>query len=160
METKYFMHRIKRQSGEYTKGIEVHDTLDSAILSFHGYMKQAYGNVALPDIDFVCCFVTDGSGSVVRPFAATWFGGDLTNQFFLHYIRHNGEIYTKDIDVCDSYDAAKQAFHAQLEYGYNNSKFANVSFVSCQITDKSGSILMTETWNKPDPEPVPPEPEE
>lgn len=33
---KYFMHRVQRENENYSKGIEIHDTLESAILSFFG----------------------------------------------------------------------------------------------------------------------------
>ena len=151
MESKFFLHRIQRNNGVFDKGVEVHDTLDAAILSYHGRMKTA-GSKGPGGIDFVSCLITDGSGSVIRPFAATWIREEGENQFFVHYERHNGGEYTKGIDVCESYDAAKQNYHTQMEYGYGNSKFKYMSFVSCQITDMSGAVLMSETWNKPDPE--------
>ena len=50
---KYFMHRIQKENGVFSKGIEVHDTLDAAKLSFWGRMKLAYGNKA--GITFVHC---------------------------------------------------------------------------------------------------------
>ena len=156
METKYFLHRIQRANGAFDKGTEVHDTLDAAILSFHGRMKLA----GMSELDFLSCMITDGSGSVVRPFAETWKAEEVAgNTFFMHYIRNDGGTYTKGIDVCNSYDAAKAAFHAQMEYGYENKKHQEVTFVSCQITDITGAILMAETWNLPDPKPVPPEPD-
>lgn len=31
MENKFFLHRIRKDGGNYTTGIEVYDTLDSAI---------------------------------------------------------------------------------------------------------------------------------
>lgn len=153
MEEKFFLHRIKKQEGAYNKGIEVHDTLDDAVRSYHGQMKLAYnGN---PDITFVQCFITDGAGQIVRPYAATWLKEpEAENVYFLHYIRKDGETYTKNIDVCDL-DAASQSFHAQMEYGYDNTRFPNVSFVSCQVTDllSGGMILVDETWNKAETEP-------
>ena len=156
MESKFFLHRIQRNNGVFDKGIEVHDTLDAAILSYHGRMKLA----GTSGIDFLSCMVTDGSGSVRRPFADTWKqGAEEGNIFFMHYARNTGGTYTKGIDICNSYDDAKSAFHAQMEYGYENTKHQDVTFVSCQITDVTGAILMTETWNLPDPEPVPPGPD-
>ena len=156
MESKFFLHRIQRNNGVFDKGVEVHDTLDAAILSYHGRMKLA----GTSGIDFLSCMVTDGSGSVRRTFAETWKqGAEEGNIFFMHYIRNDGGTYTKGIDVFNSYDAAKSAFHAQMEYGYENTKHKNVTFVSCQITDITGAILMTETWNLPDPAPVPPGPD-
>lgn len=35
MENKFFLHRIRKDGDTYTCGIEVYDTLDSAIQSFH-----------------------------------------------------------------------------------------------------------------------------
>ena len=158
METKFFMHRIKKENGEYNKGIEVHDTLDSAILSFHAQMKLAYDNPQASGVTFVSCKITDGNGNVVRPYEASWkkYAHEV-NTFFMHYIRHDGESYTKGVDVCADFDSARRAFHAQMEYGYGNTKFPNVSFVSCLISDMSGFSLMDDTWNKPDPEPEPEE---
>lgn len=34
------MHRIKEENGSITKGIEVHDSLTSAVRAFHSYMKH------------------------------------------------------------------------------------------------------------------------
>lgn len=157
MENKYFLHRIQRKNGVFDKGIEVHDTLDDAILAYHGRMKLA-GD---PGFDFLSCMITNGSGSIASPFADTWKDATVEgNIFFMHYIRKDGEVYTKDIDILDNYDAAKQDFHKQMEYGYGNTKFPGMTFVSCQITDITGAILMAETWNLPDPEPEPePEPD-
>ena len=128
---KYFMHRIQEENGSYIKGIEVHDTLESAILSFWGRMKLAYGASA---VTFMSCKITDGNGSVIVPYDLTWNAdANHENAFFLHHIRLDGETFTKDIDLCDSYDAAKASYSAQMEYGYNNPRHANVSFVSCEI---------------------------
>lgn len=35
MENKFFLHRIRKDGDNYTMGIEVHDSLDAAIQSFH-----------------------------------------------------------------------------------------------------------------------------
>ena len=56
MDHKYFMHRIQLESGSFSKGIEIHDTLDSAILAFWGRMKLAYDASA---ITFMSCKITD-----------------------------------------------------------------------------------------------------
>ena len=150
---KYFMHRIQEENGSYVKGIEVHDSLESAILSFWGRMKLAYGASA---VTFMSCKITDSNGSTVDPYDLTWNAdANHANAFFLHHIRLDGENYTKDIDICASYDAAKAAYAAQMEYGYNNPRHANVSFVSCEIVNKDGVIMLpfNETWVKPEPEP-------
>ena len=67
------------------------------------------------------------------------------NKFFLHQIKRNGETITKGIVVAESYEAAKQGFHAYLgAYAYGHEQ--NTDFVSCHITDMSGAVLMHETW--------------
>jgi hypothetical protein len=77
----------------------------------------------------------------------------MENKFFIHEIRgHNNTIDNKGIVVCETYDAAKQGYHAYLgAYAYGHDE--NTDFVSCMITDKSGSVLMAETWIAPQPEP-------
>lgn len=143
---KYFLHRIQKENGNISKGIEVHDTLDSAVLSYHGRMKLAYGGN--PAITFMSCKITDGSGAVVRGYDEAYNAEDGDNTFFMHYIRLDGETFTKGIDVCASFDAAKASRHAQMEYGYNNPNHATVSYVSCMITDMGGTIMLPETWEK------------
>lgn len=146
---KYFMHRIQLENGSYSKGIEVHDTKESAILSFWGRVKLAYG--ASPEITFMHCKITDSDGNVVQPYNLTWNAGEeYDNKFFMHHIRLEGETFTKDIDVCDTFNAARAAYAAQMEYGYDNGKFPNVTLVSCEITDRSGSVMkpFDETWKK------------
>ena len=72
----------------------------------------------------------------------------MDNKYFLHEIKRTGETINKGIVVADSFDAAKQGFHAYLgAYAYNHE--ANTDFVSCMITDMYGSVLMQETWNAP-----------
>ena len=57
----YFHHRIKRTNGVYTKGIEVHQTLDSAEQAYHAYLgAYAYGREE--GTDFVHCMITDEYG--------------------------------------------------------------------------------------------------
>ena len=150
----YYLHRIQRTGNNYEKGIEVHDTLDSALLAYWGRMKTGYGK---SDNDFVSCKITDDSGNIVK--GETWLqeGEQGENRYFLHHIRKTGETYDKNIDILDSIDAAKGDFAMQMEYGYNNPKQQNVSFVSCYITDllSGGMVLMQETWAKPQPEPEP-----
>lgn len=74
----------------------------------------------------------------------------MENKFFLHQIKRaqNGTI-DKGIVVKDTYEAAKQSYHAYLgAYAYGQN--AETDFVSCHITDMSGSVLMSETWVKPE----------
>lgn len=68
------------------------------------------------------------------------------NKFFLHQIRgHEGTIDNKGIVVANTYDDAKQGYHAYLgAYAYGHDQ--GTDFVSCMITDMTGTVLMTETW--------------
>lgn len=147
MENKFFLHRIRKDGGNYTTGIEVHDTLDSAIQSFHAQMKMAYSNPSYPNMTFVSCMVTDEQDKVVGKYNETWSIENI-HDFFVHSIRHDGETYTKGIEVQSEYGAACRSFHTQLEYGYGNTKFPNVTFVASKITGSSGIIHKTESWTK------------
>ena len=152
----YFMHRIQLQNKTYQKGIEVHETLDSAVLSFWGRMKTGYNNPQNPSLSFIHCKITDELGNVVAPYDMMWARETVEEpQFFFHHIKKDGENYSKDIDVCESFDSARSAYAAAMEYGYNNPKFPNVSYVSCEITDNFGSVVdpFAETWVKQEPEP-------
>lgn len=74
-------------------------------------------------------------------------------KFFLHQIKRNNGAITKGIVVADSYEAARQGYHAYLgAYAYGHEE--NTDFVSCHITDMSGAVLMHETWMAPEPEPA------
>ena len=157
---KYFLHRIQKEAGQYTKGIEVHDTLNSAILSYWGRVKLAYGNPQKPDMTMVSCKITDASGNVIEPYNMIWVGEkDLSNPIFLHHIKKDGDTFTKDIDICTNMNAAKISYATHMEYGYDNTRFPNVEMVSCMITNQDGFIAMKETWTKSEEEPTP-EPEE
>ena len=77
-----------------------------------------------------------------------------SNKFFLHTIRRENGALDKGISIKDSFELAKQSYHAYLgayAYGYKE----NVDFVSCFITDMTGAVLMAETWVKPVVEPTP-----
>lgn len=153
MEEKYFVHRIQGENEAYTKGIEVHDTLDSAIRSFWGRVKTGYSNPENPGMKFVSCKVTNASGAVVGDYNLTWRkAGEEGNVFFCHHIKVDGVTIDKGIDVCDDFDAARLAYAKYMEYAYNNAKFPNVAYIACEITDMSGSILypFKEVWSKPE----------
>lgn len=156
MELKYFLHRIKKDGDTFTKGIEVHDTQDSAIRSYHAQMTQAFGNQSYPDVSYVNCRITDIYGNTLFPFKETWNPEAASDKIFLHYIRKDGETYTKNIDVLDTLDAAKLSYHQNQAYGHNNPKFANVEYVSCFITDMNGNIIQpyAGTWLKEDVTPT------
>ena len=156
MEHKFFMHRIKEENGTYVKGIEVHDDKNSAIRSFYAYMTYAYNNPKFPDVTYVSCKITDIDGNILQPYDRKWYKTDPTdNTFFMHHIRKDGETFSKDIDICQSFDAAKLAFSDAMAYGYYNPKFASVELVSCMITDRFGVVMKPydETWRIPDPDP-------
>ncbi len=161
---KYFMHRIQKENGQFSKGIEVHDTLDAAVLALWGRMKLAYGKS--PAITFVHCKITDASGRAVsipggamgEVYDMVWKAETETeNVFFLHRIRLNGETFDKGIDAVAEFNTACGDFAALMEYGYNNEKFPNVSFVHNEITDlmSGGLVLKNGTWAQPEPQPEP-----
>ena len=75
--------------------------------------------------------------------------------FFHHRIKHTNDTYDKGIEVKETLDSAKQAYHAYLgAYAYGHDQ--NTDFVNCMISDELGTVLMGECWNKPvEPEPEP-----
>lgn len=80
----------------------------------------------------------------------------MQNTYFLHQIKRTNGTVDKGIVVKDSYEAAKQGYHAYLgayAYGQNTS----TDFVSCEITDTYGARLMSETWAAPEEPVVEPE---
>lgn len=160
---KFFLHRIQKENGNYSKGIEIHDTMDAAILSYWGRAKLAYGKN--PSITFMYLKITDGSGNVVaregRQYRMAWAAeSEKTNKFFLHHIRLEGETFSKDIDQpMDAIGPAYAEFASQMEYGYGNPRHADVSYVCCCITDmlSGGMDLDAGCWEKavePEPEPA------
>ena len=72
----------------------------------------------------------------------------MENKFFLHQIKHTNSAYDKGIVVKDTYEAAKQSYHAYLgAYAYGQN--AETDFVSCMITEATSNVvLMQETWRK------------
>ena len=64
MEQKWFLSQIKRTNGEYSKGIVVHDTENSAKNGFHAYFG-AYGYGKDANTDYVACFVSDMEGAII-----------------------------------------------------------------------------------------------
>lgn len=147
MENKFFLHRIRKDGDNFTTGIEVHDTLDAAIKSFHSQMKMAYNNPSYPNMKYVSCMVTDENDEIVPGYNETW-NKEKIHAFFVHYIRHDGDNYTKGIDAREDFGTACRDYHTQMEYGYNNSKFPNVTLVSSKITTSSGLVYKNEIWTK------------
>lgn len=77
----------------------------------------------------------------------------MENKFFLHRIKRTNGVYDKGIEVKDTFEAAKQSYHAYLgAYAYGHD--ANTDFVSCMITDLNGATLtpFNETWLALSPE--------
>ena len=71
----------------------------------------------------------------------------MENKYFLHQIKNTSGAYDKGIVVKDTLEAARQSYHAYLgAYAYGHDE--NTTFVSCMITDLSGSIIKpyAETW--------------
>ena len=147
MENKFFLHRIRKDGDTYTCGVEIHDSLDSAIQSFHSQMKMAYNNPSYPNMKYVSCMVTDENDEIVPGYNETW-NKEKVHDFFIHYIRHEGDNYTKGITVKNNYADACRDYHTYLEYGFGNSKFPNVSFVANKITNSSGLTHKSEYWVK------------
>ena len=54
--------------------------------------------------------------------------------------------YTKGIDVKSNYGDACRTHHTYMEYGYGNTKFPNVTFVSSKIVNSSGIAHKSEAW--------------
>lgn len=76
----------------------------------------------------------------------------MDSYYFLHQIKHTSSGFDKGIVVKDTFESAKQGYHAYLgAYAYGQN--AGTDFVSCEITDVYGARLMAETWAAPEPEP-------
>lgn len=73
----------------------------------------------------------------------------MYDKYFFHDIKgQNGAIVKKGIATKDSFEAAKQAYHAYLgSYAYGNE--AGTDLVSVMISDSKGTILMAEHWEAP-----------
>ena len=71
------------------------------------------------------------------------------NKYFLHQIKQTSGAIQKGIVVKDTFEAAKQGYHAYLgAYAYGQDSATD--YVSCHITSMSGAVLMDETWIKPE----------
>lgn len=68
---------------------------------------------------------------------------------FLHQIKRTNGTFDKGIVVKDTYEAAKQGYHAYLgAYAYGQNE--QTDYVQCMITDIYGNILIYETWQAPE----------
>ena len=156
----YLLHRIQKENGSFSKGIEIHEDLNDAIRAYWGRVKTGYNNPDFPGMTFISVKITDEVGNVISGYESTWLKEREANAFFLHHVQNNNGNITKDIDILPTQDAAIVSMATHMEYGYENPKFPKVSLVYCEITDiLSGFVLDKATWQKPEPEPEP-EPEE
>jgi len=70
-------------------------------------------------------------------------------KFFMHRIKRTSGTFDKGIEIKDTFEAAKQSYHAYLgAYAYGNNN--GTDYVSCMITDMSGAVLLEETWIAPE----------
>lgn len=69
MENKFFLTRIRRTSGTFDKGCEVHDTLDIAKGAYYAYLG-AYGYSRHADTDFCAVIISDITGTIIAK--ETW----------------------------------------------------------------------------------------
>ena len=70
-------------------------------------------------------------------------------KWFLHQIKRTNGTIEKGIVVKDTFEAAKQSYHAYLgAYAYG--QHAQTDYVSCMITNMDGSVLMKENWLAPE----------
>ena len=76
----------------------------------------------------------------------------MENKFFLHQIKRTSGNFDKGIVIKESFEAAKQGYHAYLgAYAYGQNP--DTDFVSCIITDMTVTRLISETWKAAEPEP-------
>lgn len=64
MENKFFLTRIRRTSGTFDKGVEIHDDLDSAKGAFYAFLG-AFGYGRHAETDFCSAFISDMSGTIL-----------------------------------------------------------------------------------------------
>ena len=65
--------------------------------------------------------------------------------WFVHQIKRTNGNVEKGIVVKNSFEEAKQAYHAYLgAYAYGHE--ANTDYVQSMITDEDGSVFFPETW--------------
>ena len=72
------MPRIQISGNTAQKGIEVHITLDSAILSYCGKDRAGYGR---SEFNFVHCIISDENSLVSNEYSSIWSdGGEMGNR--------------------------------------------------------------------------------
>ena len=73
----------------------------------------------------------------------------MDDKYFFHYIRRTNGDMTKQIDICDTLDEAKQSFRKFFgDYGYGYR--ADTDYTSAFVTDSYGNIIRpyVDTWIK------------
>ena len=69
------------------------------------------------------------------------------DKVFMARIKQTSGTIEKGVEVKDSFDAAKQSYHAYLgAYAYGHD--ASVDYVACYIVDGNGNRLMWEIWER------------
>lgn len=67
--------------------------------------------------------------------------------YFLHQIKHTNGNYDKGIVVKETFEAAKQGYHAYLgAYAYG--QHAQTDFVSAMVSSDDGAVMLSEVWQK------------
>lgn len=75
----------------------------------------------------------------------------MEEKFFLHQIKRTNGTIEKGIVVKDTFEGAKQSYHAYLgAYAYGQQ--ADTDFVSVMISNVKGIVLMGECWTAPEEE--------
>jgi len=73
----------------------------------------------------------------------------MEEKFFLHQIKRTKGTIEKGIVVKDTFEGAKQSYHAYLgAYAYGQQE--DTDFVSVMISNVKGIVLMGETWTAPE----------
>ena len=68
------------------------------------------------------------------------------DKFFMARIKRTNGVIEKGLEVKDTFDAAKQSYHAYLgAYAYGHD--ANTDYVACYIVNASGIRMMWEVWD-------------
>ena len=76
-------------------------------------------------------------------------------RYYVVSIQHNKEKAAENRSVPKAFDTelqARQAFHAQLGDDMNNT---TLDWSVCMIFTDIGSVIASERWEAPEPEPVP-----
>jgi hypothetical protein len=73
----------------------------------------------------------------------------MEEKFFLHQIKRTNGTFDKGIVIKDTFEAAKQSYHAYLgAYAYGQQ--VDTDFASVMISNVKGVVLMGETWTSPE----------